>query len=57
MQQLCLAGYTEEESIDAVERFETLERAMDYLMLAGLGGEEEMVGGGGAHYVEPLDPQ
>ena len=46
VQQLCSAGYTEDESIDAVERFETLERAMDYLMSAGLGGEEEMGGGG-----------
>lgn len=71
VQQLCSAGYTEEQSIEAVERFETLERAMEYLMSQ----EDEDGGGvfqtgaparqdsisflrqssGGAHYVEPLD--
>ena len=44
VQQLCSAGYTEEESIDAVEKYETLERAMDHLMSAEA-GEEEMRGG------------
>ena len=44
VQQLCSAGYTEEESIDAVEKYETLERAMDHLMSAEA-GEEEMGGG------------
>ncbi len=41
VQQLCSGGFTEEQSIDAVEKFETLDRAMDYLMSAGLGEEEE----------------
>ena len=40
VQQLCSAGFTEEQSIDAVERYETLDRAMDYLMSAELGEEE-----------------
>ena len=73
VQQLCSAGYTEEQSMEAVERFETLEGAMDYLMTQG----DEDEGGvfqtgaparqdstsflrqssGGARYVEPLDPQ
>ena len=41
VQQLCSAGFTEEQSIDAVERCEILERAMDYLMSVRLGEEEE----------------
>ena len=41
VQQLCSAGFTEGQSIDAVERYETLDRAMDYLMSAGVGSEEE----------------
>ena len=68
VQQLFSAGFSEEQSIDAVKRYETLDRAMDYLTLAEIGeGEEMMVrrdssslwrqSSGGAHYVEPLDPQ
>ena len=40
VQQLRSAGFTEEQGIDAVERYETLDRAMDYLMSAELGEEE-----------------
>ena len=70
VQQLCSAGYGDEESIDAVEKFENLDAAMEYLMSQG---DEE--GGlfqaatpsrqdsssiqrqtsGGARYVEPLE--
>ena len=69
VQQLCSAGYSEEESIDAVEKFENIDPAMEYLMSRG---DEE--GGlfpatpsrqdsssiqrqtsGGARYVEQLD--
>ena len=69
VQQLYSAGFSEEECIDAVEKFETVEAAMDYLMSQG---DEE--GGsflsatpsrqdssflrqssGGARYVEPLE--
>ena len=80
VQQLSSTGFSEEQSIDAVERYETLDRAMDYLMSAEIGEGEEMMGegmfltgapslgrqdssslwrqsSGGAHYVEPLDPQ
>lgn len=41
VQQLCSAGFSEEQSMDAVERFETLDRAMDYLMSVGFGDDEE----------------
>ena len=41
VQQLCSAGFTEEQSIDAVERYETLDEALNYLMSVGLGVEEE----------------
>ena len=44
IQQLCSAGYTEEQSIDAVERCETLDRALKYLMSAELGDEKENEG-------------
>ena len=73
VQQLCSASYSEEQSLEAVERFETLEGAMDYLMTQG---DDEGCGvfqtgaparqdsmsvmrqsSGGARYVEPLDPQ
>ena len=80
VQQLISAEFSEEKSIDAVERYETLDRAMDYLMSAEIGEGEEMMGegmflmgapslgrqdssslwrqsSGGAHYMEPLDPQ
>ena len=40
VQQLCLAGYSEEQSIDAVERYETLDKALDYLMSARLGEDD-----------------
>lgn len=69
--QLCSAGYTEEQSIEAVERCETLERAMEYLMSQEDedGGDVFKIGAparqdstsflrqssGGARYVEPLD--
>ena len=72
VQQLCSAGFSEEQSLEAVERFETLEGAMDYLM-----SQDEDRGGvfqistpsrqdsasflrqssGGARYSEPFDPQ
>ena len=73
VQQLCSAGYSEEQSLEAVERFETLEEAMDYLMSQDDddGGGLFQIGSpnrqdsmsvmrqssGGARYVEPLDPQ
>jgi hypothetical protein len=41
VQDLCSAGFSEEQSIDAVERCETLDRAMDYLMSIGFGDNEE----------------
>ena len=41
VQQLHSAGFTEGQSIDAVERYETLDRAMEYLMSVGFGDEEE----------------
>ena len=70
VQQLCSAGFSEEQSLEAVEKFETLERAMDYLMSQD--EDEEGVfqtdaparqdstsflrqSSGGACYVEPLD--
>jgi hypothetical protein len=46
VQQLTSAGFSEEQSMDAVERYETLDRAMDYLMSAELGGGEEEMGEG-----------
>ena len=32
VQQLCSAGFSEEQSMEAVERYDTLEAAMEYLM-------------------------
>ena len=43
VQQLCSAGFTEEQSIDAVERYETLDKALNCLMSAGLEEEDEGV--------------
>ena len=70
VQQLYSAGYSEEECIDAVEKFETVEAAMEYLMSQGdeEGGSFLSVtparqddssflrqSSGGARYVEPLE--
>ena len=44
VQQLCSAGYTEEESIDALEVYETRDRALKYLMSKELGDENESEG-------------
>lgn len=41
VQQLCSAGYSEEESIYAVEKCETRDKALKYLMSADLGDEKE----------------
>ena len=71
VQQLCSAGYSEEQSLEAVERFETLEGAMVYLMTQGDDDEGGVFqsgaparqdimsvmrqSSGGACYVEHLD--
>ena len=72
VQQLCSAGYTEEQSMDAVERYKTLEKSLNYLMSAGEEDEGVLLtvaptrqdstslwrqSSSGVHYVEPLDPQ
>ena len=46
VQQVSSAGFSEEQSVDAVERYETLDRAMDYLTSAEIGEGEEMMGEG-----------
>lgn len=43
VQQLCSAGFSEEQSMEAVERYDTLEAAMEYLM--SLDDDDDNVGG------------
>lgn len=72
VEQLCSAGFSEEQSVEAVEKYETLERAMDFLMSLGDDDGDGMFqsgtqtvqdstvflrqSSGGALYNEPLDP-
>ena len=44
VQQLCSAGYTEEQSIDAVMKYETRDRALKYLISAELEDANENEG-------------
>ena len=73
VQQLCSAGFSEEQSLEAVEIFGTLEGAMEYLMSkededggdvfqAGAPARQDSVSylrqsSGGTHYSEPFDLQ
>ena len=63
VQQLCSAGFTEEQSIDAVKKYGTLDKAMDYLMSIGVGEEEtattceqDSLSSDETCDMEPLDP-